>query len=399
VKNVIVQLGDVCEFVRGITFPSGEGKSLPFGNSIACLTTSGVQENVAWNSRRFVQLTRLGNAKQMLQAGDVLISTANSKELVGKSCLIHRPPFPCTFGAFVTVARPKTRLCPKYLAYWMMTRKYLAWCFKQSSNTTNISNLRVSELEELVFPLPDLLEQQQIAKRLEQADRLRRNRRYALELSGTYLASAFLKLFGDPKQNIKQWPQENLADVCFRFSDGPFGSNLKSEHYRSSGVRVVRLQNIGVGEFIDDDKAFISRQHFDKLRKHECLPGDLLIGTLGDPNLRACILPPDIPTAINKADCVQARANPRKAHAQYLTALLNMPSTLYLVPGMVHGQTRGRVSMGELAELPIPLPPLPQQQKFASLANQFEHLRAIQREALRQAEHLFQSLLHDAFKS
>ena len=37
------------------------------------------------------------------------------------------------------------------------------------------------------------------------------------------------------------------------------------------------------------------------------------------------------------------------------------------------------------------------QQQFASLVSRHERLRAGQRESLRQAEHLFQSLLHRAF--
>jgi type I restriction enzyme S subunit len=37
------------------------------------------------------------------------------------------------------------------------------------------------------------------------------------------------------------------------------------------------------------------------------------------------------------------------------------------------------------------------QQKFAALVQQLERLRAVQRETLRQAEHLFQTLLHRAF--
>ncbi len=37
------------------------------------------------------------------------------------------------------------------------------------------------------------------------------------------------------------------------------------------------------------------------------------------------------------------------------------------------------------------------QQQFAALVARHERLRAVQREALRQAEHLFQALLHRAF--
>jgi type I restriction enzyme S subunit len=47
--------------------------------------------------------------------------------------------------------------------------------------------------------------------------------------------------------------------------------------------------------------------------------------------------------------------------------------------------------------LRIPLPPLPLQLRFADLVASHERLRAVQREALRQAEHLFQTLLHQAF--
>jgi type I restriction enzyme S subunit len=55
------------------------------------------------------------------------------------------------------------------------------------------------------------------------------------------------------------------------------------------------------------------------------------------------------------------------------------------------------MNTGRLAELRIPLPPLPKQEQFAVLVVRHERLRAVQRESLRQSEHLFQSLLHHAF--
>jgi type I restriction enzyme S subunit len=57
-------------------------------------------------------------------------------------------------------------------------------------------------------------------------------------------------------------------------SDGPFGSNLKSEHYRETGPRVVRLQNIGKeGDFVDA-KAHISTEHHRALERHHIESGD-----------------------------------------------------------------------------------------------------------------------------
>ena len=55
------------------------------------------------------------------------------------------------------------------------------------------------------------------------------------------------------------------------------------------------------------------------------------------------------------------------------------------------------INQDNLCQIEIVVPPLILQQKFAGLVEQVERLRAVQREALRQAEHLFASLLNHAF--
>ena len=172
---------------------------------------------------------------------------------------------------------------------------------------------------------------------------------------------------------------------------------MKSEHYVPNGVRVIRLQNIGVGKLIDDDQAFISEEHFAELSKHQCLPGDVIVGTLGDPNLRAIILPHSIPQALNKADCVQIRVNPKICNNQFVCWLMNMPQTLQLASGLIHGQTRARINMGRLAELEVPVPPLSLQEEFAGVVARVESLRGRMSEGERQVEGLFESLLSESF--
>ena len=56
------------------------------------------------------------------------------------------------------------------------------------------------------------------------------------------------------------------------------------------------------------------------------------------------------------------------------------------------------LNMEIIKDLVIPRPPLPLQQKFAQIVQKYERLHAQQREAERQAEHLFQTLLHQAFQ-
>lgn len=264
------------------------------------------------------------------------------------------------------------------------------------STMQHITKDRFDALE-ILLPKPD--EQKRIAGILDRADRLRRQRRYAETLSDTFLQSVFIKMFGDPFVNPHDWNTKTLRSVAEKISDGPFGSDLKSEHYQDTGFRVIRLQNIGIGEMIDDDQSYVSREHFDSvLSRHRCVPGDVIIGTMGEPNLRAMILPESIKEAMNKADCVQFRPNKSLVNSAFICWLLNMPGTLTLASGSILGQTRSRISMGRVAELRLPIPPLPLQEKFASIVQKFERIRRQQREATRQAEHLFQTLLHRAFR-
>lgn len=161
-----------------------------------------------------------------------------------------------------------------------------------------------------------------------------------------------------------------MKEAATRLSDGPFGSNLKSEHYRPEGVRVIRLQNICDGYFLNDDKAYVGWDHYEKLKKYTCHAGDIVIGTLGEPNLRACLIPDNIETAINKADCVQYIPRPELLDKRFVCAFINSPATLEMAIGDVHGNTRQRISSGQLAKLPIMIPPMELQEEYAAFIEQ-----------------------------
>ncbi len=193
------------------------------------------------------------------------------------------------------------------------------------------------------------------------------------------------------------WDEVALEDLSLAIQDGPFGSNLKSSHYVDRGVRVVRLQNVGVGQFIDDDRAFIGEDHFARLKKHQCLPGDVLIATLGDPIVRACVQPESVPVALNKADCLQLRCDPRRAVPEYVARCLNSDVFQRRVSLLAHGQTRLRVNLGSLRKQTIPLPPIEEQQRIAAILCSADQLRAKRRATLAQLDFLNQSIFLDMF--
>lgn len=250
----------------------------------------------------------------------------------------------------------------------------------------------------VAVPVPHLSEQRRIAAILDHADALRAKRRQVLTHLDALTPSIFREMFGDPARNPLGFPLATIRSLAEKFSDGPFGSNLKSSHYVDAGVPVVRLQNIGVGRYLDHDRAFVSEEHYATLSKHDCRPGDILIGTLGDPNLRACIQPDFLPRALNKADCIQFRTDLRVADPVWACWLLNAPGTLSLAASLAHGQTRTRIAMGQLRELKVPVPPLGLQHEFAARVATVSASRTCTLGASATSDRLFASLQSRAFR-
>ena len=261
-----------------------------------------------------------------------------------------------------------------------------------------VKHLSAKALNAIDVPLPPLAEQRRIAAILDLADALRAKRRQVLTHLDDLIPSIFREMFGDPARNPLGFPLATIRSLAEKFSDGPFGSNLKSSHYVDAGVPVVRLQNIGVGRYLDQDRAFVSEVHYTTLSKHDCRPGDILIGTLGNPNLRACIQPDFLPRALNKADCIQFRTDPRVADPVWACWLLNQPGTLSLAASLAHGQTRTRIAMGQLRDLRVPVPPLDLQREFAVRVAAVLACRARTVDASATDDRLFASLQARAFQ-
>ncbi|MDD5141805.1 restriction endonuclease subunit S [Methanoregula sp.] len=183
-------------------------------------------------------------------------------------------------------------------------------------------------------------------------------------------------------------------------TDGPFGSNLKTEHYSHTGPRVIRLQNISEGAFIDI-KTHISQSHFETLLKNQIFSGEIAIGLLGDPIPRACIIPDGIGPAIVKADCIRFKPNSDLALVEFLVYAINEPELCTQTMESVHGVARPRLNLTQIKNYKIPLAPLAEQHEVVRRVSMlFERADAIDREvaaAGRRCERMTQAVLGKAF--
>jgi type I restriction enzyme, S subunit len=166
------QLGEVVEVIRGITFPASEKTREPAQNRIACLRTTNVQHSIEWDDLLFVDRSFMGREDQLIRHHDIVMSMANSRELVGKVAFIeHVPHSEATFGGFLGVLRPR-HTEPRYVMAVLRTRYARTALIGSASQTTNTANVSLGKLRPLPFPLPPLAEQHRIVARVEELMKL-----------------------------------------------------------------------------------------------------------------------------------------------------------------------------------------------------------------------------------
>jgi type I restriction enzyme S subunit len=387
-----VKLGDVCNTSSGGTPRRGVqryyGGTIPWAK-IGDLETSS--DGIVTETNEYITAEGLASINnRYFDAGTLLLAMYGS---VGKTAFAGLR-MSCNQAILGITPKDKDVIDLRYLKHWFVCNQER---LVNGARGVALMNISASIVKNLEIPLPSLAEQQRIAAILDAADAHRQNTKALLEKYDQLAQSIFLDMFGDPVTNEKGWEVMKFRAAVKQISDGPFGSNLKSEHYRSAGVRVIRLNNVGVGKFVDGDMAYVDEAHYQNIKKYTCTKGDVLIATMGSPNVRACKFPDHISFAIHKADNVKVRPNEKFLIADFIVAMINSPSIQRMAELDMHGQTRTRVSMGQIAKWIVPIPPVDKQMEFSKAIQAVESQQKSLVHELNKSEALFQSLLQGAF--
>lgn len=199
------------------------------------------------------------------------------------------------------------------------------------------------------------------------------------------------------------WPVVSLGELVGdkrTMTDGPFGSHLTSAHYSAAGAQVVRLQNIGDGQY-KEAAAFIPLDHYSSLEKHNVVEGDVVVASLGDNLPRAAVVPDLGGPSIVKADCIRVRL-PEQVEAQWVVLACRSSRAKHWARDRLHGVGRQRLGLGGIRDIPVPFPPSPAVRRSALewMCDQLDNsilLRSDLDQELKRAEALRRSLLAAAF--
>jgi len=295
-------------------------------------------------------------------------------------------------GSTIAILRPtRDDIHAPYLGYFLRSK------FEDiQENTTGATIPHVSRgyLENLKIPLPPLTEQKRIASLLARADRVRRLRRTASDLGNSLLQSVFLEMFGDPESNSRKWQFSTFGELSTFITSGSRGW---AEYYSSSGARFIRVQDLRGNRVNFENMAYVMPKDKAEMTRTKVKPYDLLLAITGATIGLSALVPENIGEAYVNQHVAIIRLKEEINHQYAAAFMAHSLGGQKQIASLQYGDTKPGMSLEQIKDLKIPLPPLSLQEEFAGMVARVESVRGRMGESARQVENLFASLLSQSF--
>lgn len=280
------------------------------------------------------------------------------------------------------VARP-TEIEAGYLAYLMRSYDLTKVLYALGSGLRQ--SLKYADMKRLPLLVPSLEEQTQIAKFLDyetaKIDALIEKQQQLITLlkekrqavishavtqglnSDAPMRDSGVEWLGEVPAH---WEVTRLKYTKSRqrnaFVDGPFGSNLKSEHFLDDGtVFVIESGFATSGELQEEKLKRISEQHFSTIARSEAREGDIIIAKIGARYGMSSILPMLSSKAVVSGNSLKLTVDAETMSVDYAHALLGVLKVCGAMDDNVNVTAQPALSLGGLNNILFLRPPLSEQ--------------------------------------
>lgn len=372
-----VALGDVCEITMGQA-PSGDSYNTE-GDGVALIAGAGDFGDLTPEPSKFTTApTKLSRPNEVILC---IRATIGDRNWSDKTYCLGR--------GVAGLLGKKGQLDENYLWHWL---GHAAPELKSKGRGATFLQVSKADIASLEIPLPPLAEQRRIAAILDKADALRAKRREAIAKLDQLLQSVFLDMFGD----------------CAIFSRVPIGAICevkggkrlpKGEDYaeESTPYRYIRVSDIAMGHVQEDGLKYLKPDVQSRIKRYTVAAGDVIItiaGTIG-------VVAP-VGKSLSGANLTENAAKlvaKRRGEfvPDYLAFALSMPEAQAQIRSQTGQVTIGKLALFRIEKVEIPLPPLDEQRKFASMAEAVGKQKNILSRNVEQMDSMFTSLQNRAF--
>lgn len=332
----------------------------------------------------------------VVNAGDLLLSRANTAELLASPVLVPRDYHNLILSDKTLRLVPRRDVADtRFLLYALRQPKARQYFLSHATGTSgSMRNVSQDTIRNCPIPLPPLPEQKRIADILDKADAIRRKRQEACDVTEEIVKSAFLDTFGDPVNNPHDWPLKPLGDVVAKLTDG--------EHlnptFTGIGMPMIMAANV-----LHEGVSFEGIKHVtseDGMRfRKKCGPDrdDLLVVSRGATIGRCSIVDTDT-TFCLMGSVILLKPNNDVACATYLKWLFTHHGYYNKLFKTSGSSAQQAIYLTHLRDLVIPIPRIELQRRFASQVEAVRSVRQKSERALVETTGLFNSLVQRAFK-
>lgn len=398
---------DLFSSVRGVTYSKSDSSPTPGDGLVPILRANNiVGGGITTDDLVFVP-DKYVSPEQNLQDGDLLIaSSSGSRTVVGKAATARDDDRIYAFGAFCTVARPRTGDLGRWLAAYSRSRAYRDYVEKVALGIS-INNLRGSDLKAIPIPVAPLPEQRRIVAKIDsltgKSRRARDHLDHILRLVEKYkqaiLAAAFrgdLTREWREGRNLAATRSVLLGDVAEGFN---YGSAAKSA--KQGRVPVLRMGNIQDGKLDWSDLVFTDDAA--EIAKYGLKDGDVLFNRTNSPALvgKTALFTGER-EAIYAGYLIKVRCKPQLLPA-FLTYCLNAPNgRAYSWEVKTDGVSQSNINAKKLAAFRFDLPSVQEQEEIVRRIERalswINRITVDATSARKLIDHLDQSVLAKAFR-
>lgn len=335
---------------------------------------------------------RLCNNRSNLEKGDVLFTGTGT---IGKTVVLTETPTTWNIKEGVYTIKPiPEKLDSNYLAFALSSTAIRSRYMTNVAGGT-VKSLKMADLEKTEIPLPPLPDQQKIAAHLDSIQSAIDNKKQQLAQLDELVKSKFVEMFGENPVESGKWKVETLGSKSELITKGA-SPRWQGVEYQSEGTLFVTSENVREG-YVDLTKSKYLPDEINEILPRSILKkNDVLINIVGASIGRAAIYEFEQKANINQAVAL-VRLNSSDLDKTFLLIYLNSELAMKLYQSMIKGGARDNLSLKNISDLSIPVPPIELQNTFAEYVQKIDSAKSIIKTQLEDLQELLDSKMDEYF--
>lgn len=255
--------------------------------------------------------------------------------------------------------------------------------------------LNKATISKQYISIPPLSIQLAIVTELDKINELIRLKKEQLKDFDNLAQSLFYEMFGDPVENEKGWEVKKIGDLAL-VKTGPFGSMLHKEDYICDGIPLVNPVHMKDFKIVPDLDFTISKEKASELENYLLKSNDVVFARRGDIG-RCAIVSEAEQGFICGTGSLFVRFS-KEIESIFIMYIIRCDSFSKHLISKAKGATMLNINSNTIADLRIPLPPLPLQRLFAQRIEQIEREKSEVQKSIQDLETLLASRMQYWFE-